>query len=468
MQDIFTIGIVGFGFSGLAALAAIVKQTKVALKVVFFESCAFLGKGIAFATADPKHLLNVRASQMGAIVENPNDFYEWLCDHEDLWRSQDPYFETLEIFPHSFLPRKLYGIYLQHFFCSIQAIAKNKNVELVHIDKKAIDACYNSSNKIDVIVDDNSDVLVDKLIIAIGVPTSKKFPFESSVLLNNSRYIPDIWKNDTYYLALCSSKEPSVVVIGTGLTMIDAVTTLHSKGYRGKIVALSTKGQLPEYHLQKPSPSISFDYAKLPRRLLALFKVVRRDIQFAISSRNDFRPYIDAIRPLEIQLWKQFSYKEKRAFFKYLFSSWNRLRHRMSYESFLLLKQLQDQKNLCILSGKIENVESCQDKLAIHYRPYGSDELKIIESDFVIKCSGPQYDITKRNSPFIHNLHSKGLIDFDELDLGLAMTPHGAIQGKASGRIYALGSLLFGELFETTAVPEIRAQAFAVAEKILA
>jgi len=469
MQNVLTIGIIGFGFSGLASLDAIVKNATHSLKVIYCDDSPYFGKGVAFATTDPKHLLNVRACQMGATSENVNDFYEWLCSHGSFWRSADPSFQDLEIFPESFLPRKLYGIYLEHFFNCLQVTAKKKDIDLVRINKNAIDAFYNSSYGIDVILEGNEHIFVNKLILATGVPTSKKFPFENAKLLNNKRYIPDIWKNKIYDQVLCPSNESCIgIIIGSGLTMIDAVTTLHAKGYKGCIIAISTKGLLPEHHLQVQTPPVSLRHLeKLPKKLLLLFKAVRKEIQGAMVSNCDFRPYIDTFRPLETSLWKQFSYLEKRIFLKYVFSIWNRYRHRMSPESFLLLKKLQDHKKFSVLKGKIENVEASQDKLIVYYSSDGHRSLKTINADFVIKCSGPQYDITKTDSSFIHNLHSNGLIEFDELDLGLAITKEGAIQGKAKDKIYAIGALLFGELFETTAVPEIREQAFAIAKQVL-
>lgn len=469
MQSVLTLGIVGFGFSGLCTLFALVTKAKVPFRVYVFDVASAVGKGVAFATEDPKHLLNVRASQMGAMAENPNDFYEWLCDNEKFWRPIDPYFQSLQVLADSFLPRKLYGIYLEQVFLSICKMAKDKNIDLIFMGKKALDASCSPLGEIRLIVEGGGCVLLDKLIIATGVPTSKKFPFESSFLINNDRYISDIWSDKERFFSLSSSKEKgSIVIIGTGLTMIDAVTTLQSNQYQGKIIAISTKGLLPEYHLKEASFAISSDYTlNLPSKLLLLFKKLKKDVQSAISSKSDFRPYIDAIRPLEVGLWKQFTGKEKQLFLKYLFGVWNKYRHRMSFESFVLLKQLQERNILQILPGSIQSVDPYYDKLIVHYEERQSKKIVSIKASYVIKCCGPQYDITKQDSLFIHNLHSKGLVDFDQLDLGLALTQEGAIQGKAHNKIYALGSLLFGELFETTAVPEIRNQASAIAEKIL-
>ncbi len=56
------------------------------------------------------------------------------------------------------------------------------------------------------------------------------------------------------------------------------------------------------------------------------------------------------------------------------------------------------------------------------------------------------------------------------MDMGIAVSDdfraHGA-NGNSSPAIYAIGPLLKGTLWETTAVPELRGQAMAIAQSIL-
>lgn len=87
--------------------------------------------------------------------------------------------------------------------------------------------------------------------------------------------------------------------------------------------------------------------------------------------------------------------------------------------------------------------------------------------DHVINCTGPDYRITKQQNRLLDKLHKKGMIKWDPLEMGLAANTNCTLQGHNRNKMYALGSLLFGERFETTAVPEIRQQAATIADSIL-
>ena len=69
------------------------------------------------------------------------------------------------------------------------------------------------------------------------------------------------------------------------------------------------------------------------------------------------------------------------------------------------------------------------------------------------------------------NLLQRGLARADELDMGLDVSPDFAVvnrEGKPSEFLFAVGPLLKGTLWETTAVPELRAQTHQVAQVLLA
>ena len=68
--------------------------------------------------------------------------------------------------------------------------------------------------------------------------------------------------------------------------------------------------------------------------------------------------------------------------------------------------------------------------------------------------------------PLFHDLLRQGLARWDELHIGLDCKPSGALLnavGATSHGLYAIGPLCKSALWECTAVPEIRAQAAALA-----
>ena len=78
--------------------------------------------------------------------------------------------------------------------------------------------------------------------------------------------------------------------------------------------------------------------------------------------------------------------------------------------------------------------------------------------------------MTRPNDLF-RNLFERGLVRPDELDMGIEVTPDFAVvdqNGRPSDYLFAIGPLLKGTLWETTAVPELRAQTHQVAQALLA
>jgi uncharacterized NAD(P)/FAD-binding protein YdhS len=68
-----------------------------------------------------------------------------------------------------------------------------------------------------------------------------------------------------------------------------------------------------------------------------------------------------------------------------------------------------------------------------------------------------------------NNLFASGMIDPDEMNMGIKIGPDFSVvdrEGRRSKILFALGALLKGTLWESVAVPELRSQAFRLAENI--
>ena len=73
--------------------------------------------------------------------------------------------------------------------------------------------------------------------------------------------------------------------------------------------------------------------------------------------------------------------------------------------------------------------------------------------------------------PLLRQLVADGLVRHDPLFLGVDAANDGKVIGKdgeEQNRLYAIGPLLKGVLWESIAIPEIRHQAAALAQKLLA
>lgn len=80
-------------------------------------------------------------------------------------------------------------------------------------------------------------------------------------------------------------------------------------------------------------------------------------------------------------------------------------------------------------------------------------------------------DLTRTADPLLADLLSRGLARPDPLRLGLDATGDGAVLdavGTPSPTLFTLGPTLRGIRYETTAIPEIRDQADALARRLIA
>jgi uncharacterized NAD(P)/FAD-binding protein YdhS len=178
---------------------------------------------------------------------------------------------------------------------------------------------------------------------------------------------------------------------------------------------------------------------------------------------------VDKLRPHTQRLWRSLSVADKRVFLERYATRWNSIRHRIAISIHQRVTDALDSDQLEILEGAIESLSARDDGLDVNLRdPRG--EARVVGADLIINCTGPQARLSQTDSPLLSNLLHSGLIQCDELDMGVAVSDDFRTLGtnrNSSPAIYAIGPLLKGTLWETTAVPELRGQAMAIAQSIL-
>jgi uncharacterized NAD(P)/FAD-binding protein YdhS len=94
-----------------------------------------------------------------------------------------------------------------------------------------------------------------------------------------------------------------------------------------------------------------------------------------------------------------------------------------------------------------------------------------LTAGWLINATGPDPDLTRTSDPLLRDLLGQGLARPDPLRLGLDAAPDGAVldtAGTPSPTLFTLGPTLRGVRYETTAIPEIRDQAAALASLLTA
>jgi uncharacterized NAD(P)/FAD-binding protein YdhS len=430
-----TIAVIGAGFSGTLLSLWLQSSAPAATRIRLIEQSGRFGVGTAYSSDNPNHLLNVPAGRMSAFPDLPLDFVGWL-------RRQHP--ERLGgILPteSAFVPRRLYGAYLQHLLdCAL--LNSPTRLELVH---DRVVGGKEHAGDVTLITASGASLIADIAVLAVG--NTAPLPVHPDISAVNAA---GLWRGDPWEPEAFTALEPraSVVLIGTGLTMVDAVITLLDAGHTGSIYALSRHGLLPRRHAAFHAAPVALP-TPLPHDLASLTCWVRREVARALQAGAAWQPVIDSLRPVATKLWRGWSAGERRRFLRHMRPWWDVHRHRMSPHIADGIEAAED-------SG---NVDGGQANVVFRRRESGS--LQTLRAARVIDCTGSGTDVTQSADRLLQTLLRSGAARPDPLRLGLDVSPDGAVLGRtgvASKRLFAIGTLTTGANWEITAVPDIRCQ----------
>lgn len=447
------ITIIGGGASGtLLALNLLKYNGSERLEVNLVEKRPYIGRGVAFSTEQDMHLLNVPAAKMGAYPDEIDHFHAWLNAN------------GFEYAPNDFVPRRHFGDYLGEQLEEANRNSSN-NVTLNLYDDEAVDI-ETHQGKVSIHLVSGDHLYSEKAVLAFGnfLPPHPSVPDQTFV--NSPKYFQDPWAPGAIESI---DIESSVLIVGTGLSMVDVTMQLYRSGHEGQIYAISTRGLLPAVHkLGFSYPSI-YDEIKGMTRVTDILKSVRAHSRKAEVDGSDWRAVIDSLRPVTQQIWLDLPLSEKKYFMQHLSRYWNVARHRMAPTAALAIDELRGTGQLQILKGRLQKI-TWQPGMGfdVRYTTLGIDEK--VHAAAIINCIGSESRFDQLDTPLVQNLLQKGVIRCDDLRFGLDATPDGHIKasdGEPSEKLFTLGTALKGILWESTAIPEIRVQARALAKRLV-
>lgn len=425
------VAIVGAGFAGTMVAAQLARR---AIGSVLIDSGDRAGGGTAFSTRDPAHLLNIPAETMGAWPEAPADF----ADKSGAG-------------PGSYAQRRMFGRYLRAILAD--AIASGHVAAIVG---RAVEAKAENGRWL-VKVGTGDTIEADALVLAIG---NQPPGVLAAAQVAGDRLIGDPWgRRAREAVADCAERQLDVLILGTGLTMIDVALSLDSAGHEGKAVALSRRGKLPLSNGPEPPATVGWDSLPRPRV---------RDIAAWLRSQSvkvGWRPAIDSLRPHSHALWQSLDVAQKRLFLRHGRPWWDIHRHRIAPEIAKRVEELMAASRLEVVAGRLVDVRETEDGVEAAIRRRGEPQARPRQRfDYIFNCTGPLHDIGRTRDPLLRQLIDDGLAVPDELGIGLAVDP--SCRAEGSRRLWALGALTKARYWEMIAVPDIRNQAAEVAEDI--
>lgn len=449
MSSVLTIGIVGGGFSGTALAAMLYRLASTRpIKVLLFDKSGQFGLGPAYQTPYPHHLLNVRAEDMSPFEDDKVHFVTWLNQQSDL----AAFVDTSHPVDHQFVPRCLYARYLQDLLkqCHSQAtLVSSEVVEAEVLGKQA-----------KLTTKDQQEYVVDKAILALGNNPPSQFPFH---IAEDIKRIDHPWD---YEAVSRIPKEDAVLIVGTGLSMIDAVLTLHQHKHAGKINAVSRHGLLPLRHADgKPPCPLAAE--NLPKQVRPLTKALRTISERHVADGYDWRTVINAFRRFIPEYWQQFSVDDKKRFLRHALPYWNIHRHRVHVEVMDKLDALSMIGQLQVHAARVLNISQGAAELALRH----TQKRLSLKTQWVINCMGPAPQMRPTQQRLIQSLLTQGVATLDPLQLGFVTNTLGALVGgtsQVSDQFYTLGAPARATFWECGAVPEIRRHIFALSRHLLA
>ena len=439
------VAIVGAGFSGTLVALHLLRRSPPGTRITLIDRRAQFGRGQAYGTGNPGHLLNVPAGRMSAFHDRPDDFLSWLRARKEGPGCPDAA---------TFVPRQEFGAYIRHLLNEeLKRPDSGDRLELVRGDVCDVDDPGPGALRLR--LDRDRVVEADIAVLALGNFPPEPPPVACSTgFFDTPFYKADPWAPDA--LAGLDPADP-VLLIGTGLTTIDAVVTLLDGGHTGPIHAVSRRGLLPHAHGAAPVTRPAGHDDGYPTSITALARALRTR-----SAGDNWHAVVDGLRPFTTDVWQAMTPDDRRRFLRHMRPWWDVHRHRLPQAVAARIAAACSAGQLRIDAGRFRSFVVSGDAVDVTFRRRGpTDRFADLRVRRVVNCAGPGADYDRIAHPLARSLLGRGVVRPDALRLGLDVTGNCALINRAgaiSRRLFAVGPVTKGQFWEMTAVPDIRRQ----------
>ncbi|MFF2331669.1 MULTISPECIES: FAD/NAD(P)-binding protein [unclassified Streptomyces] len=450
-----SVAIVGVGAAGALVAVQLCEtavRRQVPLELLLIDPAGEAGRGTAYSTRDPRHLLNVPAGNMSCYPDDPGHFVRWLCRHGE------PTVTAAD-----FVSRYRYGAYLADTL-GRAIIAAHGTVTVRRLRTRVIECRWSDgpggSARLELA--DGTAVDADCVVLATG-PAPASSAWLPPALRSSERFVATPWTPGALDAAAHEGRSDEVLLIGTGLTAVDVALQLNRPGRT--VHAVSRGGRLPQAHAVTPLPSVACTEPLAGLPLADLRTAVYRHVGRVMRAHGDWRPALDGLRPLTAQLWASLSVDARAEFLEQDGSLWNVHRHRMPPATAESVARMCRTRRLKAIRGRIADARTLPDRSLKVSLADGRE----LSAGWVVDCTGPGLRLEDTADLLWRNLLRRGDVVPGPLGMGVS-TDNGRLRdrdSRTSRALWTLGSPRRGELWESTAIPEIRVQAAAAAEAVL-
>jgi uncharacterized NAD(P)/FAD-binding protein YdhS len=442
-----SVAIVGGGISG-TLFALKLAKARPELRIYLIERSTRHARGLAYGACMDYHLLNVPIPRM-EVGLTPS-FSDWLMKrpHELSEAMAESGGDTSA----SYVPRELFGQYLEE--CLHEALSTDHTHGIIPVRGDVVKLLAPPARG--VLLHDGREIAADRIVLAMGNLPPRAPHIADNWIYDSPYFVPDPWAHDA--LNGINTKAP-VLLLGTGLTMVDIALKLAANGHKGPMYAISRRGLIPTTHIAGGNwePFLAPAIGGSP---LQIVRAIRDEVQKAHAKNISWQRVIDAVRPFIARVWFGWSGTQRHQFLRHARARWDVHRHRMAPRIGARLKGLMDSGQLRISAGRVRGYRAGSWGVDAIVSPRGAVREDVFAAARVINCTGPRSDLDRLAIPLIADLRSRGYIVPDALGLGIETDDCAAINrtGQVSNWLFALGPLTRPAWWEITAVPEIALQ----------
>ncbi len=433
--------IVGRGFSGMMMAIAMMKSVHRPFHLQLFDPNSSVSGGQALSSARTATILNTRVRDLSVSVGDTDDFNDWLCSNTE-FRAAVP--AAIPGFRQIFVPKDIFSDYVYQRFSEALAARKDITVQVCSEPVVAIRRSHGN-----------------RFLLESASPTN---PLFDTVVLATGYGLPDVEEPQQELSPIRAQRliaRPHIVLLGSGIRVVDKLLQLRDAGYAGQVTILSRRGLLPQSHTPNSADPV-FPADALPSNLPDILRSIRTACREAEEEGRSWQSVMNGLRKHARSLWRALPAHQKHQFNRHLRAIYDSHRNRLPEAIYARLQGELASGNTVLRRGLIGR----QGMSGLFFRPAGSGTDEIVHAERILdcRCRGPQL-----NSPLLASLLSEGLALPDELALGLAVDQRGQPlleDGSTVDGLFAVGPLGQGSLPDIDLVPEIVSQAYAVGEHL--
>jgi len=446
-----TILIVGAGFSGVACAIQLLRGAgREPLRVLLLNRSGKLARGMAYGTQSPQHLLNVVASNMSVLPDDPGHFLRYAS------------MRYSHVTANSFVARSVYGDYLEWALQQAQSQApRHATLDCVSGSVQYMQAMPGGG--LAATLEDGRRIDASHVVLAFGHFAAPPPALAQGALTDSVRYAADPWHPSL--LSTIDAYAP-VLLLGTGLTAVDIALQLLRRNPAQRVQAVSRHGLLPQAYAAPSALAASTLLREQAHSARATMRAFLQQVERLEDCGHEWHDAVAALRGQTACIWQGWPVQERRRFLRHLRPYWEVHRHQLPPVVQQELSAAQARGAFSVTAGRIQSIRDEAELAMVTVKPRGSETCIDLRAGHVINCTGNCASPRRAAVPLVRQLLADGMMQADVLGLGVEVDANCAVlgaNGQPTPGLYYIGPWLKAGYWEATAVPELRQFATTIA-----